>query len=288
MVMRVLIIGGTGSLGGKIAHQAQHNGHEIVALVREGSDASKLEQLGATIVRGDMTNPHTLPSAFEGVDAAVTTAIGYVSRKSGDSIESVDKDGNRNLADAALASGVKRFVFLSILTADKPPHIPHLYQKFLTEQYFEEIGLPFVSLRPGAFLDQELERNKKGFSKGIMGTVVAPEVPLTYILADDVARCAALALTSVGIEGERIDLGLDKPTTPNDLAAELSHAFGHQLEPQLYSGSMGDTDLDAFIAYMNSGQYVADVTKQAKFFDSVPTLSDSVSRWVADANLKGS
>lgn len=285
--MRVLIIGGTGYLGSKITHQAKRNGHEIVALVRDGSNASQLEQLGATIVRGDMTNPRTLPLAFEGIDAAVTSAIGYVRRKSGDSIESVDKDGNRHLADAALAAGVKRFIFLSILTAEKPSHIPHLYQKFLTEKYFEEIGLPFVALRPGAFLDQELERNKAGFSKGQMGTVVAPDVPLTYIHSDDVARCAALALTAEGVENERIDLGLDKPTTPNELAAELSHALGHKLEPQLYSGSMGDADLDAFIAYMNTGQYVANVEKQAQFFGSVPTLGNSVSRWLAGANLNG-
>lgn len=283
--MRTLVIGGTGYLGGKIVLEAIKSRHEVLALVRPNSDTSKLEQLGVAIVRGDITDPHTLPSAFEGIDVAVTSAIGYVARKSGDSLDSVDNQGNRNVADAALNAGVKRLVFLSILTADKPKHIPHLYQKFLTEEYFKEIGLPFVSLRPGAFLDQELERQKARFSQGILGTVVAPDVPLTYILADDVARCAAAALTASGIEDERIDLGMDKTITPRDLSIELSHALGHEIEPQLFSALTGDADLDAFIAYMNTGQYVADVGKQIQFFGSAPTLADSVQQWVTSANL---
>ncbi len=238
-----------------------------------------------TTVPGDITDPNTLPAAFEGIDVAVTSAIGYVARKSEDSLDSGDNRGNRNVADAALNAGVKRLVFLSILTADKPKHIPHLYQKFLTEEYFQEIGLPFVALRPGAFLDQELERQKAGFSQGRLGTVIAPNMPLTYILADDAAHCAAAALTVSGIEGERIDLGMEKTITPRDLSTELSHTLGHKIEPQLFSALTGNADLDAFIAYMNTGQYVADVGKQIQFFGSAPTLADSVQRWVADANL---
>jgi uncharacterized protein YbjT (DUF2867 family) len=283
--MRTLIIGGTGYLGGKIVLEAIKSGHEVLALVRPNSDTSKLEQLGVAIIRGDITDPHSLSSAFEDIDVAVTSAIGYVARKSGDSLDSVDNQGNRNVADAALAAGVKRLVFLSILTADKPKHIPHLYQKFLTEEYFTEIGLPFVSLWPGAFLDQELERQKVRFSQGILGTVVEPDVPLTYILADDVARCAAAALTASGIEDERIDLGMEKITTPRDLSIELSCALGHNIEPQLFSTLTGDADLDAFITYMNTGQYIADVNKQIQFFGFAPTLADSVQRWAMSANL---
>jgi len=285
--MRVLIIGGTGYLGSRIARRAKQDGHDLVALVRPGSDASGLEALGAAVVRGDITDPRTLPAAFQGVDAAVTSAIGYVKRKSGDSLDSVDKDGNRNLADAALAAGIKRLVFLSILTAEKPPWIPHLYQKYLSEEYFDSIGLPFVALRPGAFLDQELDRNRAGFAQGVMGTVVAPDVPLTYVHSDDVARIAAAALTAPGVEGARIDLGLDRPTTPRELAAQLSRVLGRPVEPQVFAGSTGDADFDAFIAYMNTGQYVADVGPQTRFFGPPPTLADSVDRWLADAKRKG-
>lgn len=283
--MKILVVGGTGYLGSRIAREAKKAGHQISALVRESSNASELEKLGATVVRGDITKPETLDAAFAGIEAVVTSAIGYVHRKEGDSIASVDDIGNRNLADAALEAGVKRLVFVSILTADKPAHIPHLYQKFLTEEYFEKIGLPYVSLRPGAFLDQELERQKEGFSRGTLGTVVAPDVPLTYILAETVARYAAKALTVAGIENERIDLGLSEPTTPRQLAAELSRFLSRRIEPQFVEFSTGDADFDAFIAYMNTGQYVADVAKQKQFFGPVPTLADSVLTWATGNNL---
>ncbi len=57
--MRTLIIGGTGYLGGKIALEAIKSGHEAIALVRPNSDTSKLEGLGVTTVRGDITELHT-------------------------------------------------------------------------------------------------------------------------------------------------------------------------------------------------------------------------------------
>ena len=155
----------------------------------------------------------------------------------------------------------------------------------MSEEYFEKIGLPFVALRPGAFLDQELERRKGGFSQGTLGTVVAPDVPLTYILADDVAYCAVAALTTPDVEDERIDLGMDRPFTTDELAAELSRAIGHKIEPRMYSTSTGDADFDAFVAYMNTGQYVANVDKQAQFFGPPALLADSVQRWIASANL---
>jgi len=61
--MRILVIGGTGYLGSKIALEAKRAGHEVVALVRTNSDATKLESLGAVIVRGDITDTGSLPSA---------------------------------------------------------------------------------------------------------------------------------------------------------------------------------------------------------------------------------
>ena len=286
--MRILIVGGTGNLGYKIATEAKKSAHTISALVRESSDASKLEELGATILRGDITKPETLISIFTGIDAVVTSAIGYAGRKSGDTLESVDDLGNRNLADAALKAKVQRFVFMSILTADNPKSVRPFHQKFLTEEYFKQISLPFIALRPGAFLDQELDRRKNGFAEGKLGTLVQPDVAMTYILADDVAHCAVAALTASGIEnGDRIDLGLDRPTTSRQLAAELSQKLGYEIEPQFSALPTDNPDFDHYVAYMNSGEYVANVDKQNQFFSPVPTLGDSVQRWLEQVNLKG-
>lgn len=80
---------------------------------------------------------------------------------------------------------------------------------------------------------------------------------------------------------------MEKTITPRQLSIELYHTLGHEIEPQLFSALTGDADLDAFIAYMNTGQYVADVGKQIHFFGCAPTLADSVRRWVTGTNLIG-
>lgn len=42
----------------------------------------------------------------------------------------------------------------SILTCDQTPGVPHFWHKKLMEDRLVDLGVPFVALRPGAFLDQ--------------------------------------------------------------------------------------------------------------------------------------
>ena len=49
---------------------------------------------------------------------------------------------------------MRRLVFTSILTCDQTPDVPHFWHKALMERYLAEIGVPYVALRPGAFVDQ--------------------------------------------------------------------------------------------------------------------------------------
>jgi uncharacterized protein YbjT (DUF2867 family) len=114
----VLVVGGTGALGGRVVRELVNRGRSVRALVREGSDGSRLTDQGVEIVRGDLVDPASLEPALDGVDALVTTAAGYVRRRKGDSLAAVDDRGNRNLVDAARKAGLGRFVFTSILTAD--------------------------------------------------------------------------------------------------------------------------------------------------------------------------
>jgi uncharacterized protein YbjT (DUF2867 family) len=118
-VSRVLVVGATGALGGRVVGELASRGRSVRALVREGSDASPLSEQGVEVVRGDLVDPASLEPALDGVDALVTTAAGYVRRRKGDSLAAVDDRGNRNLVDAARNAGLGRFVFTSILTCDR-------------------------------------------------------------------------------------------------------------------------------------------------------------------------
>jgi uncharacterized protein YbjT (DUF2867 family) len=74
---RVLIVGGTGMLGGQVVTELLSRGKWVRALVRSTSDATRLEQAGVEIARGDMMDPPSLLRAMDRAEAVVTTAAGY-------------------------------------------------------------------------------------------------------------------------------------------------------------------------------------------------------------------
>ena len=112
----VLVVGGTGHLGGRVIDQLLDRGKTVRALVRPSSDASKLEAKGVQIARGDMLDLSSLVAAMTDADAVITTAAGYARRDK--NATQIDTIGNANLAQAAATTGVRRFV-----QAHEHPHL---------------------------------------------------------------------------------------------------------------------------------------------------------------------
>ncbi len=111
-----LVVGATGLLGGEICRQLRQAGKPVRALTRPTADPLKVEQLkrlGATLVQGDVKDRASLDAACRGATAVITTASTTFSRQAGDSIRTVDQDGQQQLVDAAKAARVSRFVYVS-------------------------------------------------------------------------------------------------------------------------------------------------------------------------------
>jgi uncharacterized protein YbjT (DUF2867 family) len=293
---KILVVGATGYLGGKVVQQALTKGKTVLALVRPGSDATKLEAAGVEIVRGDLTDRPSLIVALEGADALITTAIGYAKRRKTDSLAAVDDIGNRNLVDAARATGLPLFVFTSILTADKAVHVPHYYQKKLIEDYLEQQGVPFVALRPGGFLDSLL--SAKAVQRGQIRGMISPSARASTILAEDVARYLVQSVDTPAVLGKRVALGAEPVVDLHEIARLLSDILGRKITVQnlpdfavksmmsvagLFSPTM--RDFKPMLAYVASGQYVADTTEQRQLFGDVPTIEDSLRRWATQEGL---
>jgi len=69
-----MVTGATGLIGANVCELLRTQGHEVVALVREGSDAAALTALGVEIVRGDITVTADVDRASDGVDVIVNSA----------------------------------------------------------------------------------------------------------------------------------------------------------------------------------------------------------------------
>ena len=221
----VLVVGGTGLLGGKVVTELLSRGKRVRALVRPASDAGKLERAGAEIARGDMMDLASLRQAMDGADAVISTAAGYTRHSKGDTDE-IDTVGNANLAQAASQAGVRRFVLTSILTCDQTPQVPHFWHKKLAEDRLEEAGVPFVSLRPGAFLDMITRMGGDPFAKRRLTWIGSPTIPLTFVLTADLAGYLADAVDAPGVDGQRIDVGWDRPVSMQEIAGIAGDVLG--------------------------------------------------------------
>jgi uncharacterized protein YbjT (DUF2867 family) len=287
----VVVVGGTGMLGGQVVTALLSRGKRVRALVRPQSEATRIAGTGAEIVRGDMMDPASLLRAMEGADSVITTAAGYTRHSKGDTAE-IDTTGNRNLADAASRAGVRRFVLTSILTCDQTPQVPHFWHKKLTEDRLEELGVPFVSLRPGAFLDQ-ITRLGDPFAKRRLIWFGSPTIPLTFVLTSDLAGYLADTVDAPGVDGQRIDIGWDRPVSMQEIAQISGRLLGQQIRVRTIPAGLINTaaavvgrfnpmvkDLGAMMRWFQTGQYVADPIRQGEVFGEVPAAEDAISRLI--------
>ncbi len=115
--MRVLLTGGTGFLGERVAAALRSAGHHVVALARDPDRAPR----DVEVVRGDLLDGESLARAVRGVEAVVHLAA-LVRRWVRDRslFDRVNVDASLRLLDLALAAGASRFVYCSSFMALGP------------------------------------------------------------------------------------------------------------------------------------------------------------------------
>jgi nucleoside-diphosphate-sugar epimerase len=110
---KILVTGATGKVGSRFVRRILAKGYDVRILVRDAAKASSLADLGAEVVTGDLNNADTLPPALKGINAVIHIAAFFRSFTDNKGIIKTNHAGTVALANAAMAAGVKRFVFTS-------------------------------------------------------------------------------------------------------------------------------------------------------------------------------
>lgn len=112
--MRVLVTGATGKVGNALAAALVERGDEVRVLVRDPERAADVLPPGVEVVRGDVTDPSSLPAAVAGCELAFN-AMGIPEQWVRDDgiFDRVNAVGSGDLARAAREAGVKRFIHTS-------------------------------------------------------------------------------------------------------------------------------------------------------------------------------
>ena len=253
---KVVVIGGTGTVGSQTVHELLKRGAEVRVMTRS-ADRIALLPRGVEGVVGSMLQPESLPSVYAGADKLFL-------------ITPLDRDETAqgiDAVDAAVAAGIRRIVYLSVHLADKALTIPHFVSKLPVEGVIRASGVEHTILRPNNFYQNDLavlDAIRKGIYPQPTGSVGMNRVDVR-----DIAEAAAIALTQPGHSGKTYSLVGPRAWTGAQIAETLTRHLG---KPVIY---MGD-DLKAWSAQMRAfmpGWLVRDLEIMFQHFLTAGLLS---------------
>lgn len=233
----LLVAGATGFLGMEICRQLIAKNKIVKGLVRPTSDSGKVAQLkqsGVETIEGDLKNKESLENALRGVSAIISTVSSTFSRQEGDSIHTVDDEGQNNLIDAAVSAGVSQFVYVSFCTM--PGQFPLQTAKRKVEKHLAESGLNYTILQPTYFMEIWLSP-AVGFDYPNAKATIYGEGrnKVSWIAIKDVASFAVAVLDNPVPANSIIELGGPAALSPLEVVSIFEAAQGKKFELQFVS-----------------------------------------------------
>ena len=230
---KVLVAGATGYLGSEICRQLILKNKNVKGLVRATSDANKVAQLkasGVETIEGDLKDKVSLGNALHGVSAVISTVSSTLSRQEGDSIQSVDDEGQINLIDAAVNAGVNQLIYISLCELDE---CPLQTAKRKVEKHLSESGLNYTILQPTYFMEVWLSP-VLGFDYPNAKASIFGEGKnkVSWIAIKDVASFAVDSLDNPAAKNRIIELGGPEALSPLEVVNIFETAKGKKFELQ--------------------------------------------------------
>jgi uncharacterized protein YbjT (DUF2867 family) len=189
-----LVVGATGELGGRIVRILRADAHDVRCLVRPVSDDAGLREVGASMVRGDLTDPPSLRAACEGVDTVIATAAAIARILAGartPTIRETDEIGMLALVEAAESAGVRRFVYISF-PAEHAIGTPMERAKLAVEKRLGTSSMRTVILRSDGFQEIHLAPiGRFDMAAGKVSVIGRGDTRRRWIATDDVAALMA-------------------------------------------------------------------------------------------------
>lgn len=204
----ILIVGGTGNLGGHVVSQLLAEGKVVRVMTRDPQRASKWQAAGAQVVKGDLRDAGSLKNATHGAKVVISSSHSLLGARANSS-KLVDDTGQQALIHAAEDAGVEQFLYVSALGASPDHPIDFWRTKARIEQFLQTRSLRSTIVRPGAFMGfHAYELIGKPVVNGKPVIIFGPGTHLTnYVAERDVATLLTGAIGNGAMDGQTIEIG---------------------------------------------------------------------------------
>lgn len=208
------LVGGSGFLGRHTVKALARAGWRIRVLCRDAVAAEFLKTAGSVgqiaIQYADITRPETLQGKFAGSDAVINF-VSTMHQSGRQKFGALNVAGARTIAEQARAAGVKRFIHISALGADKATDTQYGATKLAGEKAVREVMPRATILRPGLLIGPE----DNFFQRFARLSLISPVLPLIGgghtkfqpALVTDVAAAIRGALERPESVGQTFELG---------------------------------------------------------------------------------
>jgi len=147
--MRILIVGASGYIGGRLVPLLAARGHDLVLMSRDARPlAARFPD--TRVVAADLLAPETLAPALEGIEVAYYLAHSMGAGERG--FAERDRLAARNFAQAAARAGVSRIVYLGGLGDDAADLSHHLASRHETGAELAGHGVPVTEFRAAVII----------------------------------------------------------------------------------------------------------------------------------------
>lgn len=225
----ILVTGATGNVGRQVVERLLAEGAAVRAMTRRPDEAGLPD--GVEVVRGDLTEPETLPAALRGAERAFLFPL---------------SGAMEGFLAAARRSGLRQVVLMSAsaVAYARPNAIGRRHEAI--ERAVTESGLPWTILRPCAFMSNDRNWAPQIHATGVVRWL-GDDAASAPVDERDIAAVAARALLDDGHAGRTYLLTGPEALTDPQRVAVLGEVLGRELR---FEGLSPDDFRAAMSAHM--------------------------------------
>jgi uncharacterized protein YbjT (DUF2867 family) len=229
--MKVLVTGGSGVVGRGAITALIERGHDVRLLSRGAADDAKAWRAGVEHWPADLTAPASVIGSADGCEVALHL-VGIVAEQGPEmTFERVNVGGVQTMLAEATRAGVRRFVCVSSLGADRGDS-PYHRSKLAGEQLVQSFTGEWVIVRPGAVYGPG-DEHLSVLLRMIRTLPVIPSIGdgsqrFQPIWHEDLAKALAVAVDLPGISGRVLEVAGREVITVSALVDRMQQLTGRK------------------------------------------------------------